>query len=587
MRVQQSVFFRRAAAVLFFAASLHVAAQGTAFFYQGRLNVSGVPASTNYDFRFAVFTAVTNGSSVSQSLTNSAVPVSNGLFSVTLDFGPGVFKGSNYWLDIGVRAIGATSFTVLAPRQPILPVPYAIFATGASNLLGGLASTQLVGTVPPALIAGNFPGSVNFSNAANNFAGTFSGNGANLNSLNAGNIAGGTLADARLSSNVPLLNGSQTFSGANTFNGQITSTAANAFIGVNSFTNLGNSFSGSFFGNGLVGWLPTNSASFQAQVDHGYVLTSAQLTTVTLPASPNVGDIVRIAGAGAGGWLVKINSGQSIIGNFASYSNVVLAQLSSSDCYGAAGSADGAQVLYSPSVGGGVDVYFTSGLGPGSFVSPSSGTYLSIACSANGKIIYAEPTGSGSIVKSTDGGSTWPVTAGTANGFAIACSADGGTLFTGNVACSGSGKYVAKWSGTTITISNFFAGTSATATAPATPTCLGVSSDCTKLLIGGNNGLLYASANQGKTWAALTSSSQSWSSVWMSQDGSKFGGSVNSNGGGTGGVYYCNVSALPNTSTSAYPNGGIGGSQGSAVELQYIGNNQFMPVSSTGLIWAN
>jgi hypothetical protein len=35
--------------------------------------------------------------------------------------------------------------------------------------------------------------------------------------------------------------------------------------------------------------------------------------------------------------------------------------------------------------------------------------------------------------------------------------------------------------------------------------------------------------------------------------------------------------------TSGY----IIGGQGSAVELQYIGNNQFMPVSSAGNIWAN
>jgi hypothetical protein len=34
-------------------------------------------------------------------------------------------------------------------------------------------------------------------------------------------------------------------------------------------------------------------------------------------------------------------------------------------------------------------------------------------------------------------------------------------------------------------------------------------------------------------------------------------------------------------------NGYITGGQGTAVELQYIGNNQFMPVSSAGTIWAH
>jgi hypothetical protein len=31
----------------------------------------------------------------------------------------------------------------------------------------------------------------------------------------------------------------------------------------------------------------------------------------------------------------------------------------------------------------------------------------------------------------------------------------------------------------------------------------------------------------------------------------------------------------------------IVGSQGSAVELQYLGNGRFMPVSSAGSLWAN
>ena len=116
--------------------TLKVDAQGTAFNYQGRLNVAGLPANTNYDFRFIIFDAVTNGNQISVPLTNSAVAVSGGLFNVTLDFGPGLFTGTNYWLDLAVRATGDTNFVTLSPRQPVLPVPYAIFATGASNLLG-------------------------------------------------------------------------------------------------------------------------------------------------------------------------------------------------------------------------------------------------------------------------------------------------------------------------------------------------------------------------------------------------------------------------------------------------------------------
>src|SRR5207302_7216235 len=77
-----------------------------------------------------------------------------------------------------------------------------------------------------------------FPNANNSFVGGFSGNGANVTALNAGNIASGTLADARLSANVPLLSGNQTFAGSNTFNG------------VASLTNVNNKFVGAFIGNG-------------------------------------------------------------------------------------------------------------------------------------------------------------------------------------------------------------------------------------------------------------------------------------------------------------------------------------------------
>jgi hypothetical protein len=125
--------------------TLRLAAQGTAFNYQGRLNDTGAPANGTYDFCFTIYDAITNGDQIVAPLTNSAVAVSNGLFSVTLDFGPGIFTGNNYWLDIGVRAVGATNFATLSPRQPVLPVPYAVFASGANNLLGTLSVTHVVG----------------------------------------------------------------------------------------------------------------------------------------------------------------------------------------------------------------------------------------------------------------------------------------------------------------------------------------------------------------------------------------------------------------------------------------------------------
>jgi hypothetical protein len=63
-------------------------------------------------------------------------------------------------------------------------------------------------------------------------AGAFTGTGASLTSLNASNISSGTLADARLSSNVALLNGTQTFTGAKTFSTVLTASAAGTGLSV-------------------------------------------------------------------------------------------------------------------------------------------------------------------------------------------------------------------------------------------------------------------------------------------------------------------------------------------------------------------
>src|ERR1700731_4826802 len=64
-------------------------AQGTAFTYQGQLNDGGNPANGSYDLRFSLFTVPSGGSLAYGFLTNSATAVSNGLFTVVLDFGAG------------------------------------------------------------------------------------------------------------------------------------------------------------------------------------------------------------------------------------------------------------------------------------------------------------------------------------------------------------------------------------------------------------------------------------------------------------------------------------------------------------------
>ncbi len=110
-------------------------AQGTtAFTFQGRLNTASGAANGSYDMTFAVWDANVAGNLIAGPITNSAVAVSNGLFTVSLDFGPGVFTGTNYWVQMAVGTNGSGSFATLVPRQQLSPTPYALYAPQAGSL---------------------------------------------------------------------------------------------------------------------------------------------------------------------------------------------------------------------------------------------------------------------------------------------------------------------------------------------------------------------------------------------------------------------------------------------------------------------
>ena len=174
-------------------------AQGTAFTYQGQLSAGGSPASGNYNMIFALYPTNVGGAVAAGPLTNTAIAVNNGLFTTTLDFGLGVFNGSNYWLDISVQTNGGNGFTELMPRQEITPSPYAIYAPNAgvaANTTGAITVAQL-----PAAVLTNNDTNVNLT-------GIFNGNGGGLTNISSSNLAG-TLADSQLPTNVVTVTGEQ------------------------------------------------------------------------------------------------------------------------------------------------------------------------------------------------------------------------------------------------------------------------------------------------------------------------------------------------------------------------------------------
>jgi hypothetical protein len=71
------------------------------------------------------------------------VTVQDGYFTVELDFGTNAFNGNGRWLDIGVRTNCNcfASYSLLSPRQPLTPAPYAQFSVNAAQAATATSAT--------------------------------------------------------------------------------------------------------------------------------------------------------------------------------------------------------------------------------------------------------------------------------------------------------------------------------------------------------------------------------------------------------------------------------------------------------------
>ncbi len=563
-----------------------VVAQQSVFTYQGRLQSGGFAADGNFDMQFTLHSAPTGSSVVGGPITIAPVQVSNGLFTVQLDFGLGGFDGGARWLEIGIRRYGETNaYVILAPRQRITAAPYSLWtfrALMASNLTGVVQATNLVGTLP----------------------------------------------DSVLSTNVALLDRSVTFAGT---------VRASGFVGNGAgLTNVpGRVFDA----------IPIGSAT-QAQPNTWYLATNdAVAVVVTLPQSAalKVGETIRVSASGAAGWIIRQNAGQVIyVGNL--LDNVGArwtARETTRNWRGVAASADGRTIV---AVVYGGQIYVSTNYGVGWTAYGYSRNWQAVASSADGKKLVAVVSG-GQIYTSGDGGVSWTVRENNRNWSGVASSLDGvnlvatvngGQIYTSYnsgqswtaresarawvaVACSANGSnlvaaayggqiYISTNAGVTWTARgptrNWVAvacsadgsrmiaavpsdtlylsmdGGASWAQAAASPllqwTAVACSADGTRMAAVHSPGGIYVSTDSGNSWAIRTGapSDIAWTCVAVSGDGSTIA-AVPSNG-----QIYVSSQATTTPGTAGY----IAGMRLSAIELQYIGNGQFIPISRVGTI---
>ncbi len=101
---------------------------GAEFSYQGVLTKNGTPFTGIADLRFSLWNDANStlpGTQYGGSILRTGVPVSNGVFTVQLDFGSSVFSEKRRFLQVESKVAVEIDFTPIFPRTPVTGVPFA------------------------------------------------------------------------------------------------------------------------------------------------------------------------------------------------------------------------------------------------------------------------------------------------------------------------------------------------------------------------------------------------------------------------------------------------------------------------------
>ena len=585
-------------------------AQGTAFTYQGKLtNTNGAGVTGLYDLQFKLHPAATGTNQTGNTVSCPATPVTNGLFTVQVDFGIGAFTGQPLWLEVDVRTNGSGAYAALSPTQPLSSTPYAVIAQFTT---GSVADSQLSANIVRLNSGGTFTSAVTLpAGSGGTFAGTLSGT--------FSGSASGTFSGT----------GTGSFSGTLSGNGQnITNLNVTNILGVVQAN---------------PNWQIVQSTTQQAQSANNYLATNAALTTITLPASPGVGDTFRLSGSGVAGWIIAQNAGQSILTgplglpagkNWAAngatsqpYSSVASSldgshlvasafngQLFTSSNAGStwtprdssrawqsvASSADGTHLVAVVNVGNAYtsvnsgatwSPQGTGGIAYYAVASSADGTKL-VAVALNGFIYTSVNVGSNWTQRATS--QPWHGVASSADGTKLAACINGGTFYTStdsgvtwtahgssstyfSIASSADGTKLAAVANNGFIYTSGDSGNNWIQRGTSQPwISISSSNDGNTLISAANNGAIYASFDSGQTWTARTSGSLAWFAVAISGDSTRAVAAIDN------GVMYSSLSA-----TTVGTGGSLAGSQFSNLELQHVGGGVWLPLNFLGHFTGN
>jgi hypothetical protein len=386
----------------------------------------------------------------------------------------------------GVAIVLDSKENIAGGHSAMLGIELQGAGTGTQGPQGPPGPFGPQGPAGPNQVSGTYSSQVTFNNGANRFSGSFNGDASGLNNMNPSGLASGGVSSA--------LN----------------------------FNNPANNFVGTFSGNiagltnvsaGSMNWQAVPGTAVQAMGNSGYILTNAQLVSVTLPPFPNVGDIVRVSGVGAGGWAIAQNAGQSVQAAPASdlvFLNInphwVPGSVPSLSWKSATSSADGTKLA---AVAGTTDQYDTNG----NFAGVSVGAiYTSADAGASWRSNNVPGWNWRSIASSTDGAKliiAAGLTGSISTNYIIVCS-------TNSFSTNG---YPTNAYATISCITNY-SGTNTYIT------CYTNHIYCTSNVAVGyfgatGTGKIYTSTNSGASWSSNNVPGLGWSSVASSADGTK------------------------------------------------------------------